>query len=49
MNILLSAYSCHLLIVMSVTLFDSHGLNQYPYMRGAQEYTFNKIESLLFL
>ena len=23
--------------------------NQYPYMRGAQEYIFNKIESLLFL
>ena len=29
MNILLSAYSCHLLIVMSVTLFDSHSLQNF--------------------
>ena len=29
MNILLSAYSCCLLIVMSVTLFDSHSLQNF--------------------
>ena len=32
MDILLSAYFCWLLIVVSVTLFDSHEPNQYPYM-----------------
>ena len=35
MNILLSAYSCHLLIVMSVTLFDSHSLQNFDIRASA--------------